>query len=176
MKLEIIKGDITYEKVDAIVNAANSSLMGGSGVDGAIHNVGGPDILQECKEIIAKDGQPETGQAVFTSGGNLAARFVIHTVGPIWKGGQQNEESLLASCYKNSLGLAEELMLKSISFPNISTGVYCFPKKEAAEIAIGEIQKFSYKSLRRVRCICFDEENYAIYQALLNKWTRLSQM
>ena len=134
-RIELIKGDITKVKVDAIVNAANSSLMGGGGVDGAIHRAGGPAILEECRKIIAKQGSCKTGEAVITTAGNLPAKFVIHTVGPVWNGARKNDASLLAACYQNSLNLAIDHELSSIAFPNISTGVYGYPKKEAAEIA-----------------------------------------
>src|SRR4030095_8564382 len=135
-KIEIVRGDITKQKVDAIVNAANSSLMGGGGVDGAIHHAGGPAILKECKKIVAKQGGCPTGEAVITTGGSLPARFVIHTVGPVWNGGKNNEQEKLSNCYKNSLRLALENKLETIAFPNISTGIYGYPKKEAAQIAI----------------------------------------
>jgi O-acetyl-ADP-ribose deacetylase (regulator of RNase III) len=137
-------GDITRESVDAIVNAANSSLMGGGGVDGAIHRTGGPAILEECKEIRAEK-YPEglaTGQAVVTIAGNLPAQWVIHTVGPVWHGGQQDEERLLGECYRNSIGCALELKAETIAFPAISTGVYHFPKDRAARIAFGAIRDF----------------------------------
>src|SRR5256885_6723745 len=135
-KIEIIKGDITLIKVDAIVNAANSSLMGGGGVDGAIHRAGGPAILEECKIIVARQGGCKTGEAVITRAGKLSAKHVIHTVGPIWQGGGNNEKEKLGNCYRNSLKLALENSCRSIAFPNISTGVYRFPKEEAAHIAI----------------------------------------
>jgi O-acetyl-ADP-ribose deacetylase (regulator of RNase III) len=156
-------------KVDAIVNAANSSLLGGGGVDGAIHRAGGPTILEECKAIRAKQGGCETGEAVITTGGNLAAKYVIHTVGPVWHGGNKNEEALLANAYRNSLQLAADNNIKSIAFPNISTGVYHFPKPRAAEIAIETTKKFleSNHSIKEVYFVCFDDENYNIYQSLL---------
>ena len=129
-KIELIKGDITKLKVDAIVNAANSTLMGGGGVDGAIHRAGGPAILEECKKIVARQGGCKAGEAVITTGGDLPAKYVIHTVGPVWNGGKKNEAALLASCYKNSLKLAVENKIVSVGFPNISTGIYNYPKKK----------------------------------------------
>jgi len=168
--IKVIKGDITTMEVDTIVNAANSSLLGGGGVDGAIHRRGGPQILEECKVIRNCQGGCKTGEAVYTSGGNLPAKYVIHTVGPVWNGGNRNEGNLLAECYINSLKLANSLNLKSIAFPNISTGVYRFPKKEAAEIAVKTIKDFlnrENETLQEVICVCFDEENYQLYQNLL---------
>jgi len=154
---------------DAIVNAANSSLLGGGGVDGAIHRKGGPQILEECKVIRNKRGGCATGEAVITSGGLLPAKFVIHTVGPVWHGGNHNEKQLLANAYKNSLKIAEEKNLSSVAFPNISTGVYGFPKQEAAEIAISSVKEFmkNASSVKEVIFVCYDEENYEIYQRLL---------
>jgi O-acetyl-ADP-ribose deacetylase (regulator of RNase III) len=170
MKIEIIKGDITKVRADAIVNAANASLMGGGGVDGAIHQAGGPAILQECLEIRKKQGKCGVGQAVITTAGNLPAKYVIHTVGPQWNEQTEGQEKELASCYQNSLKLAEEHQLKTISFPNISTGIYRFPKKGAAEIAIAAVQAHLAKSLEKVFFVCFDQENYEIYQ---NKFINL---
>ena len=161
-RIEVIKGDITKIKADAIVNAANSSLMGGGGVDGAIHRAGGPAILEECKKIVARQGGCKTGEAVITIGGNLPAKFVIHTVGPVWNGGNKREREKLANCYSNSLRLAVEHNCKSIAFPNISTGVYRFPKDEAAKISVEAIQKFltQNNSIEKVMIVCFDDENY----------------
>jgi O-acetyl-ADP-ribose deacetylase (regulator of RNase III) len=167
MEIKLVKGDITKISVDAIVNAANSSLMGGGGVDGAIHRAGGKIIHDECMKIVEKQGGCPTGEAVYTSAGNLPAKFVIHTVGPIWYGGKRNEEDLLKSCYINSLKLAENLNLKTISFPNISTGVYHFPKEKAAKIAIDSVKSFSSKNIETVYFVCFDEENYQIYLKML---------
>lgn len=169
-KIEIIKGDITKIKVEAIVNAANSSLMGGGGVDGAIHRAGGAAILEECRKIVARQGGCKTGEAVITTGGNLPAKFVIHTVGPVWNNGKKKEGSLLASCYQNSLKLAIEHKLSSIAFPNISTGIYGYPKKEAAEIAVDTVSGFLKQNnfLLKVYFVCFDEENYHLYQSLIN--------
>ncbi len=167
--IQLIKGDITKMKVDAIVNAANSSLLGGGGVDGAIHHAGGPKILEECMVIREKQGGCKTGEAVITTGGNLSAKYVIHTVGPVWHGGNKNEEQLLANAYRNSLQLATENNIKSVAFPNISTGVYGFPKQKAAEIAIDTTKKFleSTDAIKEVYFVCFDDENYNIYQSLL---------
>jgi O-acetyl-ADP-ribose deacetylase (regulator of RNase III) len=164
--ISLIKGDITKMKVDAIVNAANSSLLGGGGVDGAIHRAGGPAILEECRQIRARQGGCETGQAVITTAGLLPAKNVIHTVGPVWNGGHQGEPELLAGCYRNSLQLAVEHGVKTIAFPNISTGVYRFPKPEAATIAIQAVQQFlaNDNSLDEVFFVCFDDENYLLYK------------
>ncbi|KOR26779.1 ADP-ribose-binding protein [Clostridium sp. L74] len=168
-KIKILKGDITKENVDAIVNAANSSLLGGGGVDGAIHRVGGNKILEECKDIVSKIGSLKTGEAVITSGGNLKVKYVIHTVGPIWHGGDSNEENLLSNAYKNSLKLAAEKNIKTIAFPNISTGVYRYSKDEAAKIAYNSVKEslIKYENIEEVRFVCFDEYNYKLYQDLL---------
>lgn len=161
-RIEIVKGDITELKVDAIVNAANSTLLGGGGVDGAIHRKGGPKILEECKRIIEKIGSCETGQAVITTGGNLPSKFVIHTVGPIWHDGKKREAHLLRDCYRNSLKIANSKGLKSIAFPNISTGVYHYPKDEAAAIAVHTVIDFLHENQfpEKVIFCCFDAENY----------------
>ena len=163
--IEIIQSDITQLDVDAIVNAAKSTLRGGGGVDGAIHRAAGPRLLDEC---ISLGGCP-TGEARITNGYNLKARHVIHTVGPVWYGGYRNESDLLASCYQRSLSLAIENNCTTIAFPNISTGIYGFPKELAAEIAIREVRIFlnSNKSIGRVLFCCFDSENYLIYKRLL---------
>ena len=167
-QIQIIRGDITKQKVDAIVNAANSSLMGGGGVDGAIHRAGGPAILEECKKIIAKQGSCPTGEAVITTGGNLPAQFVIHTVGPVWTGGNNGEPMKLASCYANSLRLAVENDVHSIAFPNISTGIYGYPKKQAAEIAAKTVSYLlTLNPSITVYFVCFDEENFQLYQSLI---------
>jgi O-acetyl-ADP-ribose deacetylase (regulator of RNase III) len=167
--IKLIKGDITLSDADAIVNAANSSLLGGGGVDGAIHRKGGPQILEECIAIRNRQGGCKTGEAVYTSGGLLPCRYVIHTVGPIWNGGSKKERELLKNCYHNSLRIANELGLASIAFPNISTGVYRFPKQEAAEIAVYTVQELlniADKTIQEVTFVCFDEENYEIYKKL----------
>ncbi len=163
--LEVIHGDITKLNVDAIVNAANTTLLGGGGVDGAIHHAAGPELLAKCKTI----GGCPTGEARITKGYNLSTMFVIHTVGPIWRGGKNNEEKLLRYCYWNCLVLAGENNIGIIAFPSISTGGYHFPKELAAEIAITTVQKFLMKNniLKNVIFCCFDEENYSIYQSLL---------
>jgi len=168
--IKIVLGDITKIKVDAIVNAANKSLLGGGGVDGAIHRAGGQKILEECKIIRHKQGGCKTGEAVITTAGNLPSKFVIHTVGPIWSGGNNREEELLSSSYNNCLNLAVERNLKSIAFPNISTGIYGFPKELAAKVAANAVKKFSTiaSSLEEVIFICFDEENYNLYKNILN--------
>lgn len=166
MKIKLIKGDITKIKVGAIVNAANSSLLGGSGVDGAIHRVGGSSILEECKQIRNKQGKCKTGEVVITTAGKLPAKYVIHTVGPVYNGGQKSEKELLTHCYKNSILLAKEKNLTSISFPCISTGIYRFPKFLAAEIAIETVKK--NQIIEEVIFVCFDEENYNIYKKLLD--------
>ena len=164
--IKVIKEDITKMHVDAIVNAANSELKGGGGVDGAIHKAGGSAIMEECRKL----GGCPTGEAVITTSGNLPAKFVIHTVGPIWFGGNRNEEKLLANAYHNSLKLANENGLKSIAFPNISTGVYGFPKDLASFIAIETARKFidSKKASIKVTFVCFDDENYNFYIKVLD--------
>jgi len=168
-RIEVIKEDITKLKVDAIVNAANSSLMGGGGVDGAIHRAGGPAILEDCKKIIARQGRCKTGEAVITTPGNLPAKYVIHTVGPVWNGGRNDEREKLANCYWNSLLLAVENNCKTVAFPNISTGIYHFPKQEAAKISVESIQQFLSKndSIEMVTVVCFDEENYQFVKSAL---------
>ena len=170
-QIEAIKADITRVSADAIVNAANSSLLGGGGVDGAIHRAGGPSILKECKQIIAKQGGCKTGDAVITGAGNLPAKFVIHTVGPIWRGGNNNEREKLANCYKNSLQLAVENNCKTLTFPNISTGVYGFPKKDAAKIAVETVNNFLQQNftLQKVIFVCYDDENFALIKEELEK-------
>jgi len=168
-QIKLIFGDITKLEVDAIVNAANSSLMGGGGVDGAIHRAGGPAILAECREIVARQGCCATGQAVITSGGNLPAKFVIHTVGPVWQGGNNNEVGLLHNAYLNSLKLAAENGIETIAFPNISTGVYGFPKYRAANIALETVTDFLKKdpTIEKVIFCIFDDENYELYNQLI---------
>ena len=161
-KIIVIKSDITKVSADAIVNAANSSLLGGGGVDGAIHRAGGPAILNDCRKIIAKQGGCKTGEAVITTAGNLPAKYVIHTVGPVWNGGQKNEAALLENCYRNSLQLAVENNCTTIAFPNISTGIYGFPKDKAAVIAVKAVTDFLTldKTIDKIIFVCFDEGNF----------------
>ena len=170
-RISAIKGDITKIEVDAIVNAANSSLLGGGGVDGAIHRAGGPAILEACKKIVARQGGCKTGEAVITTAGALPAKFVIHTVGPVWNGGSRNERELLANCYRNALQLAVDNNCKTIAFPNISTGVYRFPKPEAAAIAVQTVRVFLEENdqLEKVLFVCFDDENFRLVESELVK-------
>ncbi|EDP96709.1 O-acetyl-ADP-ribose deacetylase [Kordia algicida OT-1] len=168
MKIKLLQADITTLNVDAIVNAANSSLLGGGGVDGAIHRKGGSEILEACKKIRTRQGKCNTGEAVITTAGKLPSKFVIHTVGPVWNNGGKNKKELLANCYKNSLDLAIEHNIKTIVFPNISTGIYKFPKRLAAEIAIKTVATYEYKNkIDELYFCCFDQENYEIYHELL---------
>ena len=169
-KIEILKGDITKLKVDAIVNAANSSLMGGGGVDGAIHRAGGPEILEACRKIVAKQGGCKTGEAVITTAGQLPSKYVIHTVGPVWNGGDKNEASKLADCYTNSLQLAVDNNCKTIAFPNISTGIYGFPKDQAAKISFKTVSDFISNSnkIEKVIFVCFDDENFSLMKEQMN--------
>lgn len=168
MILEVIKADITTIKADAIVNAANSSLLGGGGVDGAIHRKGGKAILQACVAIRNKQGKCKTGNAVITTAGNLPAKYVIHTVGPVWNGESEQNNALLADCYRNSLTLAVENEVKIIAFPNISTGIYHFPKDKAADIAVNAVSNFAQKEkIEKVIFVCFDDENYHLYKEKL---------
>ena len=165
-RIALVKGDITRQRVDAIVNAANNSLLGGGGVDGAIHRAAGPELLKECRTI----GGCPTGEARISLGYNLPARYVIHTVGPIWQGGKSGEPELLQSCYRNSLAIAENYQLKSIAFPSISTGVYGYPLKLAIPIALKEITEFlkRYPSLERVIIVGFDSIVFDSYTQSLN--------
>jgi len=170
-RLYLVQGDITRQATDAIVNAANSGLMGGGGVDGAIHRAGGPAILEECRQIVARQGRLPAGQAVITTGGNLKARFVIHTVGPVWHGGNQNEPEILASAYRESLKLAAENKLTSISFPSISTGVYRYPVNEAASIASKTTVAFLKEpghTIREVVFVLYDAGAFQAYSAALD--------
>ncbi len=165
-RIEILQGDITKLEVGAVVNAANKSLLGGGGVDGAIHRGAGKQLLEACKTL----NGCKTGDAKITQGYNLPAKFVIHTVGPVWSGGNHNEPELLANCYKNSLKLASDNNIETIAFPNISTGVYGYPKLEAAKIAKQEVEKFlnSNKLFKKVIFTIFDDENYSIYSELFS--------
>ncbi len=165
-RIQLVREDITKMAVDAIVNAANRTLLGGGGVDGAIHRAAGPELLAECRTLKGC----ETGSAKITKGYRLPARYVIHAVGPVWRGGLQGESELLKSCYQTSLHIAKEYGLKSIAFPNISTGIYRFPKPAAAKIAIETVRNFLLNNPlpEVVFFVCFDEENYAIYDNLLN--------
>ncbi|MDQ2752256.1 MAG: O-acetyl-ADP-ribose deacetylase [Bacteroidota bacterium] len=167
-ELKAIKGDITNIAAHAIVNAANSSLMSGSGVDGAIHRAGGTQILEECKAIVARQGKCKTGEVVITSAGKLPSEYVIHTVGPVWQGGKKGEAEKLVNCYLNSLKLADNKGCRSIAFPNISTGIYNYPKREAAKIAVDTVKKFvTQTKIEEVIFVCFDEENYRVINELL---------
>jgi len=167
MEISISKGDITQIEVDAIVNAANTSLLGGGGVDGAIHRKGGPQILEECRAIRNRQGGCAVGEAVITTAGKLPAKKVIHTVGPKWNNGKSSEAEKLKSCYENSLKLAEDYELQSLAFPNISTGIYGFPKKRAAEIALDVASNWQSTLIKELKFVCYDEENYRIYQSLI---------
>ena len=167
MQLELQQGDITKIEVDAIVNAANTSLLGGGGVDGAIHRAGGPAILEECMQIRARQGGCPVGEAVITTGGKLPAQYVIHTVGPVWNGGKSGEAEKLRSCYLNSLALANEHKFTTIALPNISTGVYRYPKAAAASIAIKAVSEAPAGTVEKVIFVCFDHENFALYHQLL---------
>ncbi|MFC1965359.1 O-acetyl-ADP-ribose deacetylase [Chloroflexota bacterium] len=171
-KLSIVQGDITRQTTDAIVNAANSSLMGGGGVDGAIHRAGGPAILAECKKIVTRQGRLPAGQAVITTGGNLKARHVIHTVGPIWQGGSKGDPELLASAYRESLKVAAGNNLSSISFPSISTGAYGYPVAEAARLAIKTVASFLKEqstSVKEVDFVLFDSATFGSYSLALKE-------
>ncbi len=165
--IELLKGDITELDVDAIVNAANNSLLGGGGVDGAIHKAAGPGLYRECKSL----NGCATGKSKMTGGYSLKAKNIIHTVGPVWHGGYSDEPEQLASCYQSSLALAKENKLRSVAFPGISTGVYGFPKDLAATIAVNETRRFLSKSSypEKVIFIAYDDDNYEIYRKLLNK-------
>jgi O-acetyl-ADP-ribose deacetylase (regulator of RNase III) len=172
-KLVLVEGDITKQKVDAIVNAANGSLMGGGGVDGAIHRAGGPAILEECKRIVKKIGRLVPGKAVITIGGTLPARHVIHTVGPIWSGGGRQEAETLASCYRESLKLAKKHYLKTIAFPSISTGAYGYPIEEAAKVALKAIIGFldNEEGLDEVAMVLWDKQALDEYSQALERMT-----
>ncbi len=169
--LEIVQGDITQQATDAVVNAANSSLMGGGGVDGAIHRAGGPAILEECKQIVKKIGRLPTGEAVITTAGRMPAKYVIHTVGPVWHGGGRGEPELLANAYRNSLKLAAEKGLESVSFPSISTGAYGYPVEKAAPLALRTVMDFlrGNTQVKLVRFVLFDDRTFRTYQDALNQ-------
>lgn len=168
--IKLIQGDITRENVDAITNAANEKLAGGGGVDGAIHRAGGPTIMEECDEIRARQGGCPTGQAVITTGGNLPARHVIHTVGPIWRGGNSNEPGLLASCYHESLDLALRNAVGTIAFPSISTGIYGYPTPKAAVVALNTVKEFvsAHQGINEVRFVLFDDATYQCFKDALS--------
>lgn len=163
--ITLLRGDITHENVDAIVNAANSSLLGGGGVDGAIHRAGGKAILEECRAIVAKIGRLPTGGAVITTGGKLAAKHVIHTVGPVWRGGAKGEPALLESAYRECVSRAKESGLKVISFPSVSTGIYGYPVAKAAPIALATVWKHlpALGDDAEARFVLFDRETYGEY-------------
>ena len=165
-RLQAVTGDITREAVDAIVNAANSTLLGGGGVDGAIHRAAGPSLLEACRRI----GGCPPGEARLTPGFDLPARYVIHTVGPVWQGGGRGEEKILASCYRNALELAARHLLSSVAFPAISTGVYGYPVAAAAVVAVSTVRETlrTTPSIRRVRFVCFSEADFRVYQDLLH--------
>ena len=172
--LIIVQGDITQQATDAIVNAANSSLMGGGGVDGAIQRAGGPAILEECKQVVARQGRLAAGRAVMTTGGDLLAKHVIHTVGPVWHGGDRGEEELLESAYRESLKVAADNNLTSVSFPSISTGAYGYPVAPAAATALGTVVAFLREkatSLREVVFVLFDSRTYEVYIDALKRVT-----
>jgi O-acetyl-ADP-ribose deacetylase (regulator of RNase III) len=173
-KIKIIQGDITKVSADAIVNAANSSLLGGGGVDGAIHRAGGPAILADCRAIVARQGGCQTGEAVITTAGRLPAKHVIHTVGPVWNNGDHNEVVLLANCYRRSLELAARHYLRSVAFPNISTGIYHFPKDLAASIAMNTIVAYLEENhtIEEVILVCYDEENLRYTEQYYNQYIR----
>jgi O-acetyl-ADP-ribose deacetylase (regulator of RNase III) len=162
--IQVMQGDITNQIVDAIVNAANSSLLGGGGVDGAIHRAAGPGLLAECRLL----GGCKTGEAKATKGHKLQAKYVIHTVGPVWRGGNHDEERLLASCYRSCLEVANKLRVTSIAFPAISTGIYGFPKQRAAKIAVKEMQGY-IGDIETLLFVCFDDDTARIYRELLSR-------
>jgi len=171
-RLNLIQGDITLQDTEAIVNTANTSLLGGGGVDGAVHRAGGPKILVECKEIRSKQGGCPTGEAVITTGGNMATKYVIHTVGPVWSGGARNEDQLLRNAYHNSLNLAKKNGIESISFPSISTGVYRFPIDKAAKIALATVKEFIQEyNFAEIRFVLFSGKDLKVYEEALNEIT-----
>jgi O-acetyl-ADP-ribose deacetylase (regulator of RNase III) len=166
-RIQVVEGDIAKQRTDAIVNAANTTLLGGGGVDGAIHRAAGPELLEECRTL----GGCPTGQAKITAGYKLPAQWVIHTVGPVWRDGQHGEEELLAGCYRNSLALAEQKGVRTVSFPSISTGAYGFPMERAARIAVAEIKKFleRNRSMEKVILVCFGKSAFDIHRQALNE-------
>ncbi|SPA24532.1 conserved hypothetical protein, high-affinity ADP-ribose binding domain [Cupriavidus taiwanensis] len=170
MRMQAVHGDITRMEVDAIVNAANSGLLGGGGVDGAIHGAGGPAIMEACRAIRDAQGGCPTGEAVLTTGGRLPAPYVIHAVGPVWQGGGQGEEEQLANAYRNSIRLAAQHHLRTLAFPNISTGIYAFPRERAADIAIAAVREAlaGAPEIEQVTFVCFDDENYRLYRERLS--------
>jgi O-acetyl-ADP-ribose deacetylase (regulator of RNase III) len=169
-RIVTVRGDITEQDTDAIVNAANSSLMGGGGVDGAIHRAGGPAILEECKQIVAEIGRCPTGEAVITTGGKLKARYVVHTVGPVWHGGSRGEPELLASAYRNSLEIARSRGIRTIAFPSISTGAYGYPVEKAAEVAVRTVADLVRKNpLEEVRFVLFSGGDFETYSEALSE-------
>ena len=167
-RITTVRGDITKQETDAIVNAANSTLMGGGGVDGAIHRAGGPKILDECKAIVEESGRCPTGDAVITTGGNMKTSWVVHTVGPIWRGGTREEPALLANAYRNSLAVAKSRGVRTISFPSISTGAYRFPIEKAAAVAIASVAEYvKANPFDEVRFVLFSEDDFNTYSAAL---------
>ncbi len=170
-RLVLVQGDLTAQAVDAVVNAANSSLLGGGGVDGSIHRAGGPAILEACRAIVRDIGRLEPGRAVITPGGRLPARFVIHTVGPVWQGGGKGEAATLASAYRESLRLAEEEGLVTVAFPSISTGAYGYPLADAARVALGAVSSHlaAGSALREVRFVLFSAADLEVYGAALRE-------
>jgi len=166
-RIAVVEGDITRQNVEAIVNAANNSLLGGGGVDGAIHRAAGPELLAECRQL----NGCSTGEAKITGGYNLPARWVIHTVGPIWRGGNHNENELLASCYRHSLALVEKHNIRTVAFPSISTGIYGYPMEQAARIAVTEVKNFLERndSVEKVGLVCFGRQAYDIHLAAVKE-------
>ncbi|EKY3090107.1 O-acetyl-ADP-ribose deacetylase [Cronobacter dublinensis] len=171
-RIEVVQGDITRIDTDVIVNAANPSLMGGGGVDGAIHRAAGPALLAACKVVRQQQGECQPGHAVITEAGNLAAKAVVHTVGPVWRGGNDNEPQLLADAYRNSLELVIANGYRSVAFPAISTGIYGYPKAAAAQIAFDTVSDYLTRrpQLQQVYFVCYDEENFLLYQRLLGQY------
>ena len=167
MKIRIVQGDITEQAVDAIVNAANTGLWGGGGVDGAIHRAAGPELAKECARLRESCGGCPTGQAVITKGYNLKAKHVIHTVGPVWQGGGNNEAELLAECYRNALMLAEANSVHTIAFPSISTGVYAYPIDQAAKVAFATVRAHKPTSIREAVFVLFSAGDFEVYEALV---------